>query len=158
MGTVLIIGGAGEKGGGGAGGQAVPPPPPPQPPLYRQNNFVFILTSAISVETSSNTVYSCFFKGSIFHKFALISKFKDAIFPFFFAMDSISVILWKYFNFTNLACITKFLKYKSLKNFQLYDRYREASLAGRPLEKNLWHCPHVHPPPMLPPPMLITVS
>ena len=40
-----------------------------------------------------------------------------------FAMDSISVILLKYFkvlNFTNLVCTTKFLKYKSLENFQLY--------------------------------------
>ena len=40
-----------------------------------------------------------------------------------FAMDSISVILLKYFKvlyFTNLVCTTKFLKYKSLENFQLY--------------------------------------
>ena len=40
-----------------------------------------------------------------------------------FAMDSISVILLKYFKvlyFMNLVCTTKFLKYKSLENFQLY--------------------------------------
>ena len=38
-------------------------------------------------------------------------------------MDSISVILLMYFkvlNFTNFVSTTKFLKYKSLENFQLY--------------------------------------
>ena len=39
-------------------------------------------------------------------------------------MNSVSVILLKNFKalyFTNLVCTTKFLKYKSLENFQLYD-------------------------------------
>ena len=38
-------------------------------------------------------------------------------------MDSIRVIPLKYFKvlyFTNLVCTTKFLKHKSLENFQLY--------------------------------------
>ena len=49
-------------------------------------------------------------------------EFKDAIFTVFFAMDSISVMLSKYFKvlyFTNLVCTTIILKYKSLENFQL---------------------------------------
>ena len=42
-----------------------------------------------------------------------------------FAIDSISVILLKYFKvlilyFTNLVCTTKFLKYKSLENISSY--------------------------------------
>ena len=44
-------------------------------------------------------------------------------FSWIFAMDSICVMLSKYFKvlyFTNLVCTTKFLKYKPLENFQLY--------------------------------------
>ena len=36
-------------------------------------------------------------------------------------MDSICVILSKYFKFMDLVCTTKILKYESLENFQLYE-------------------------------------
>ena len=54
-------------------------------------------------------------------------------------MDNVSVILLKYFKvlyFTNLVCTTKFLKYKSLENFQLYGIIKAA--AELPVTQNFY--------------------
>ena len=88
------------------------------------SHFSFLLGQCPTVSSDAwTTVRLVIFKGSIFHEFALIIASSRMQFSRIFAMDSISVVLLKYFkvlNFTNLVCTTKFLKYKSLENFQLY--------------------------------------
>ena len=57
-------------------------------------------------------------------------------------MDSISVIVLKHFKvlyFTNLVCTTKFLKYESLENFQLYGTKHPIIYNSPPLTKRLPH-------------------
>ena len=54
-------------------------------------------------------------------------------------MDSISVILFKVLNFTNLVCTTKF--FKSFENFQLYG----TTMSELQISQNLAiHTTHLH--------------